>query len=80
VVVVKNSTLFTLYVDGRVYSEIKVPWYMPSRTREFALGGNPFSRRESEFLAADFADLRLLARVLSAEDVKELYDAGRAGR
>ena len=80
VVVVKNSTLFTLYVDGRVYSEIKVPWYMPSRTREFTLGGNPFSRRESEFLAADFADLRLLARVLSAEDVRELYDAGRAGR
>ena len=77
VAVVKQSGLLTRYIDGRARSQIKVPWFVPSRAKEFALGGHPHPSSDPEFLAAKFADLRFLARALSNEDVKELYDDGQ---
>jgi hypothetical protein len=76
VVAVKQQDELALYVDGQLRSSAEAPLLIWSGATNFALGGNPNYTGAPEFLAARFADLRFLARALSAEEVKQLHEAG----
>jgi hypothetical protein len=66
---VKRGSRLTLYVDGEEVGSAAVPEWSNSQAQHCALGGNP-RYTGPEFLAARFADFRLLARALSPEEVK----------
>jgi DUF1680 family protein len=68
VVAVKSGSRLTLYLDGRAQEAIEVPAALNTTARVCALGGNP-NYSGNEFLAADFAQFKLLARAMSAEEV-----------
>lgn len=71
VAAVKVDGRLILYVDGREVAGCGAPIDQPSQARSVALGGNPnFSG--DEFLAASFADFRLLERALTVAEVAQL--------
>ncbi len=76
VVGVKHGDKLTVHLDGRARTSANVPRAVRSNAMNFAIGGNPNFSGAPEFLAAKVADLRFFARALSAEEVKQLYDAG----
>ncbi len=78
VAAVKQQDELALYVNGQLRSSAEAPLLIWSGAADFALGGNPNYTGAPEFLAARFADLRFLARALSAEEVKQLHEAGPA--
>jgi hypothetical protein len=76
VVGVKQQDRLTLYVDGEPRASAEAPLLIWSGARDFAVGGNPNYTGAPEFLKARFADLRVYAKALSAEEVRQLHDAG----
>lgn len=79
VVSVKQGGKLTLFVDGKPVGEAIVPTFLSSQAKVIALGGNP-NFAGPEFLAARFADLRLYARALSADEIKKLYELRKDAR
>jgi len=73
---VKQRDKLTLYVDGQARSSAQAPLLVLAGAKDFAVGGNPNYTGAPEFLAARFADLRFYALALSAEEVKQSYEAG----
>ena len=71
VVAVKSGPKLILYLDGRAQETIEVPAALNTAARVCALGGNP-NYSGNEFLEADFAQFKLLARAMSAEEVAAL--------
>ncbi len=72
--VVKAGPRLVLYVNGEPCAEAGIPARLVSRSRLGAIGGNPLYTGAPEFLAADFASMRLYTRALSDQEV-----AGIAG-
>ena len=75
VCVVKRSSELTLFVDGKLVETIRVPAIVQSAARDFALGGNPHFTGSSEHLPCRVADLVLIARPLSPEEVATLHES-----
>ncbi|MCX6909717.1 MAG: glycoside hydrolase family 127 protein [Verrucomicrobia bacterium] len=69
---VKAGTKLTLYVDGVARASAEAPAVVSTQSRAFALGGNPAYTGAPEFLAADFTDLLVRNRALSAAEVAAL--------
>ena len=76
VAAVKQTDNLTLVIDGQPWASARVPLTISSTAEEFALGGNP-NYTGPEFLAARLADLRFYGRALSADELKQLCEAGR---
>lgn len=72
VAAVKAGAKLTLYVDGNARASTEVPAVVNTQSRACALGGNPAYTGAPEFLAADFADLLVRNRALSAAAVTAL--------
>jgi DUF1680 family protein len=73
VCVVKRSSELTLFVDGKPVETIRVPAVVQSAARDFALGGNPHFTGSSENLPCRVADLELITRPLSPDEVARLH-------
>jgi uncharacterized protein len=69
----KNDTL-TVWIDGNPKASTKAPEGVYSTADSFAIGGNPNLPGE-ECLAARFADFRLYARALSADELGKIFRA-----
>ena len=75
VCVVKRSSELTLFVDGRPVETIRVPAVVQSAARDFALGGNPHLTGNSERLPCRVADLELITRPLSPDEVAKFHES-----
>jgi hypothetical protein len=76
VAAVKEGAQLTLYVDGKVIGATAAPAEVLSRSTEIALGANPLYPGH-EYLHGRIDDFRFYARSLSAEEVRQDFEAGR---
>ena len=76
VAAVKDGEQLSLYLDGQPVASLSVPSEIFSRTKAFALGGNPKFTEASEFLRCRVADLKFYARALRAEEITEIHRQG----
>ncbi|MHB0960119.1 MAG: beta-L-arabinofuranosidase domain-containing protein [Pirellulaceae bacterium] len=76
VCVVKRGNDLTLFLDGKPVETIRVPAAIASAARDFALGGNPHFTGLSEQLPCCVANLELITRPLTQEEVAARTRAG----
>jgi len=71
VAAVKKADQLTLYVDGEAQETITVPAFVGTGSNDAAVGGNPHFNGP-EFLHADFRDLEVRVRAVSAAEIRVL--------
>ncbi len=71
VAAVKRGGTLTLFFNGKPVGSCAAPEFTTTQAQDCALGGNP-NYSGNEFLAARFADFSLIARALSAEEIRDL--------